>query len=92
MAERQNRRSPRSIETVGEHADGLRLLAPEWRRTLPERIERFKANQMSVAGIVVLMQDVIQVGLLAELPDKFMVAALHCCNQGLCTTTGRYLQ
>ena len=92
MAQRKNRQSARSSAVIDDHLRGLRLLDPVWARTLPDRIERFKAGQMSTNGIVILMQDCMQVGCLEDLPEKFVTAAVHCCNQGLCTPNGRLLQ
>lgn len=60
--------------------------------SLPDRVERFDAGQMSIDGIAMLIQDLIYVGVIWTLPSKFAVAARHYIDAGLCTTNGRLLQ
>lgn len=57
-----------------------------------DRLEAFLADELDINEIVVLMQDVIEAGLLMALPGQFHVAAQHCVTNGLCYCTGRGLQ
>lgn len=61
---------------------------------LRERMERFMDKQISIAGMVMLLDDLISIGAFEGpyLPLEFNVAAAHCINQGLVTVNGRMLQ
>lgn len=73
-------------------ADCLRTLPAERLGTIAERIERFDAGQMSVNGMVMLVDDLLMSGALYYLPPKFTRAAVHCATMGMCYYSGRMLQ
>ena len=58
----------------------------------PQRLAGFIEGTLDANEIAVLMQDVIEAGLLPTLSSQFFFCAQHCVEQGLCTVTGRMLQ
>lgn len=71
---------------------GYFINQPHVRATIVERLEQFDKAQISFAGMVMLMQDLLEAGALSELPPKYTTAALHCLAHGYCTINGRALQ
>ena len=55
-------------------------------------LEDFVAGKLDTWSIVVLMQDVIEAGLIPYLPWEFQRVAQHCVTNGLCHCYGRALQ
>ena len=70
----------------------FRLVPQAAFKSLPDRCEAFDRGQISIDGIVMLMQDLILLGILPNLPMKFAVAAQHCVDSGLCSCPGRMTQ
>lgn len=58
----------------------------------PQRLSDFMEGKLGANEIALLMQDVIEAGLLPTLSSQFFFCAQHCVEQGLCTVTGRMLQ
>ena len=55
------------------------------------RVEAFLNGELSLNEIVVLMQDIIEAGVLPALPPSVYNMAAHCVEAGFCTVTGRKL-
>lgn len=58
----------------------------------PARLEAFAEGGLDSNEIVLLMQDLIEIGAFPSLSSQFFFCAQHCVEQGLCTVTGRPLQ
>lgn len=53
------------------------------------RYDEFAEGKLDTNHIVVLMQDLIEAGLLSALPQDVFVLASHCVANGLCHVTSR---
>ena len=58
----------------------------------PQRLADFMEGKLDPNELVLLMQDLIEIGAFSSLSSQFFFCAQHCVEQGLCTVTGRGLQ
>lgn len=71
----------------------MTTFAPSYKEPVaPDRLQAFLDGKLDTNDIVLLMQEVIETQVISVLPPEFLACAVHCVNQGLCTTYGRYLQ
>jgi hypothetical protein len=58
----------------------------------PQRLQDFLDGKLDLTETVLLMQDVLETGMIHRLSPEFFFAAQYCVDQGYCTVYGRLLQ